>query len=528
MTEQSTAGRSAWMRHGGEASPQQRLRDVVTALTRAQRLQLLIDHGCGGLLLGLAFATVAVLVARLAPLPNSPLQLTVASVMVALVAALLVGWYRRPDTLDVVIRADVALRLKQRLSTAWEHMTLRGDAELTERLAAQAVKATLPDRPGLVFPLRVNRWGRFAPVAAIALLLAGTLDLNRMQAQSPRGVDERVVNEGERLSAFAREMQARAARENLSRAAEQAERLERLGARMESGGLSRREALGLLRQSDKSLDDASKEVLARTNWKDIDPLSRGGEASAVASGRNAGEMLERMLSGVPDRNDSSALTRYLDDLARSGVPRRQADEAVKRHHAGDSKELRDILEKLAQIERARREHEELQNARAQVRQAQESLGEARTGIQGGQGIAIDTDEDDDREGDRTGEPGAHRRLAGESSRSASRHGTQGDSSVASERQPATLRPEPVGTGPILKPEGQAREGAELVTQGQVLPRARRPSVENIPMGSEFASQVEAVLSREQYPAHSREFIRRYFLNLSEGTKPPQPPTRGAQ
>jgi hypothetical protein len=38
------------------------------------------------------------------------------------------------------------------------------------------------------------------------------------------------------------------------------------------------------------------------------------------------------------------------------------------------------------------------------------------------------------------------------------------------------------------------------------------------MAREFAPQVEEVLSREDYPVHYKEFIRRYFLNLSRGAR----------
>jgi hypothetical protein len=50
------------------------------------------------------------------------------------------------------------------------------------------------------------------------------------------------------------------------------------------------------------------------------------------------------------------------------------------------------------------------------------------------------------------------------------------------------------------------------------------------MSSEYASQVEDVLSREEYPAHYKEFVRRYFLTLSRGRVPQQQPTdtRGAK
>ena len=100
------------------------------------------------------------------------------AVIIALGVALLVGWRRRPDALEVAIRADVTLKLKQRLSTAWEFVALHGDNELADRLAVQAVKAGVPADPWLVFPLRVNRWGWLAPLAATALLLVSVIDLH--------------------------------------------------------------------------------------------------------------------------------------------------------------------------------------------------------------------------------------------------------------------------------------------------------------------------------------------------------------
>jgi hypothetical protein len=75
-----------------------------------------------------------------------------------------------------------------------------------------------------------------------------------------------------------------------------------------------------------------------------------------------------------------------------------------------------------------------------------------------------------------------------------------------------------------------REGEAFTSQGKVLPKSGRPSVEHVEMRAEFATQVEAVISKEHYPAHYKEFIRRYFLTLSQGAQGPQeqpPGTRGA-
>ena len=111
----------------------------------------------------------AVLIARVILLPASPWPIAGATVTGAVVLSLLAGWWRRPAALDVAISADLNLKLKQRLSTAWEYMGASGDGALTDRLALQAVGAGLPDDPWSVFPLRVNRWGWLVPLAAMAL-----------------------------------------------------------------------------------------------------------------------------------------------------------------------------------------------------------------------------------------------------------------------------------------------------------------------------------------------------------------------
>jgi hypothetical protein len=525
---EAAGARSLWL--GSLRPARERLSTAMAALIRARRLQVLVDNGFGGLLVGLGLATFAVLVARLVPLPYSPWQLGAALVITAVALALLVGWRRRPDSLEVAIRADLALKLKQRLSTAWEIMTVRGDSELAERLSVQAVKAGLPTHPGRLFPLRVNRWGRLAPLAAIALLLASAVDLGWMQAPAPREVDEQVVREGQRLGAFGRAMQERARRDRLPRSARQAQQLERLGAHMESGALARGEALGQLRGMRDALDEERMQALAEANQTDIGPLR--GEGSPLASDPDTRAALESIQRWTPDSADTRALAKQLADLERSGVPQRDLEDALRRKLTEDIEGLREMLEKLAQVDRARREDRELQSAREQVRLALENLGEPGSGTDGGRspGVDLDFDEEDDRGGKSAADAAADGRRRTEMARGATGADSPGDSSGAPKRQHAPAGPDSRDTGPVLKPEGQAREGEVFVTEARIHPRTARPSVENVAMSSEYASQVEDVLSREEYPAHYKEFVRRYFLTLSRGRVPQQQPTdtRGAK
>jgi hypothetical protein len=525
---QAASARSLWI--GSPRPARERLSKAVAALSRARRLQVLVDHAFGGLLAGLVVATFAVLVARLVPLPYAPWQLGSAAVAIAVVLALLVGWQRRPDALEAAIRADLRLNLKQRLSTAWEFMNGHTDSELSERLAAQAVKAGLPVHPGRVFPLRVNRWGRLSPLAATALLLVSAIDLSWMQAPVPREVDEQVVSEGQRLGAFGRAMQERARRDRLPRSAGQAARLERLGARMESGALARGEALGQLRGMGESLEKERTQALADANQTDIGPLR--SESSPIAPDLDLRAMLERIQRGAFDSADTRALAEHLADLERSGIPRRDLEDALRRHLSGDNEGLREMLEKLAQIDRARKESNELESAREQVRRARETLGESLAGTDGERGATVNIDwgDDEDRGVKGAANAGADGRRGSGAARGATGSGSRGDSSVALDRQQAPVRPDPGPSGPVLKPESQVRKGEVFVTQARVLPKSGRPSVENVAMSREFASQVEDVLSKEHYPAHYKEFVRRYFLKLSQGRVPQQQPTkkRGAQ
>src|SRR5688572_16287803 len=323
-----------WFRPRVPLSPRERLRKAVADLTRARRLQVLVDYGFAGLLAGLGLAALAVLVARVMLLPWPTWPLAGAVVFGAVVVALLAGWWRRPAALEVAIHADLKLKLKQRLSTAWEFLTAHQDEELTERLAVQAVNAGLPADPWAVFPLRVNRWGWLAPLAATALLLAAVIEVDRTaQAPAPRAPDERVVSEGERLGAFGRAMQERAAREQLPRSATQAAELERLGARMESGALSRGQAVGELRRRAVALDEERRQALTDAGGADggqrgadqraprADQGSPAGDRGsprekgpAAGSGLNPEAMLDRMRRGGLDSADLRALARYQKDL----------------------------------------------------------------------------------------------------------------------------------------------------------------------------------------------------------------------
>src|SRR5690606_26401194 len=127
------------------------------------------------------------------------------------------------------------------------------------------------------------------------------------------------VGEGQRLSAFGREMQRRAQRDKLPRSTRQAERLEQLGSRMESGALDREQALGQLAQLGEALSEDRQQALAEAKGAGSGSgRSPGTRGSGLPAQVDPGAMLERQRRGALGSDDLGALERHMEELERSG------------------------------------------------------------------------------------------------------------------------------------------------------------------------------------------------------------------
>jgi hypothetical protein len=159
-------------------------------------------------------------------------------------------------------------------------------------------------------------------------------------------------------------------------------------------------------------------------------------------------------------------------------------------------------------------------AREQVLRAQERLGDSASSARG-QSTVPEIDWDGDERADRDARRGeddpAGARRSSQPGRADPRSASRGDG-IETDRAQSPYRPEPGPRGPVLQPKGEMREGESHSSHARLPARAGTSSVENVEMAREFAPQVEEVLSREEYPAHYKEFIRRYFLSLSRGAR----------
>ena len=524
MTRRSaSASDLRWTGFGDRRPAREQLAAAVRELTHGRRDQMLMAAAWAALLWGTVAATAWVLAARLFLGVTNPWPGVGVVLAGALAVAAGTAWLRRPDDMQVAIRADLDLGLDQALSTAWELERRGADEALLERLAHQAVGSyRLPRRAGEVYRPEATRETRLLPLALVALLLAAVVDLPRGAPPAPAAVDPVVAEEGRRLRDFAVEMQQRALRDALPRSATGAETLSQLGTRMHAGELSRGEALVRLREAGAEMRLQGRLAAAEdVQMAGAEALGARTGDGPLLEGARLRELLERLLAGTTGAAERRALGDEAMTMSASGVDLEQLREALRRLAEGDASELREIVEQLERAERAAREMRELELAEERLRLARENLGESDDeeprrrvarmddGPRGAAGEEQMLVLDPRRTG-RDAEGGAavslgipaHGRggLADELQR-----GGRGATSAQDDDQV------------VLKPESRPGTGPVRRTEARALPRTGTPTLETRDVDRRFTAQVEAVLSQEEIPLHEKELVRRYFLEL--GTQP---------
>ena len=82
---------------------------------------------------------------------------------------------------------------------------------------------------------------------------------------------------------------------------------------------------------------------------------------------------------------------------------------------------------------------------------------------------------------------------------------------------------PEGNLVIIQARGQLGEGEVYSSEARVLPKLNAPTRASQAVSADLVEQAESVMSETSYPPHRKEFLRRYFLNLSEGAAPGSSP-----
>ena len=471
--------------------------------------------GAVGLLWTVVLATLIVVVVRLMGLDVAPwVVATGISVVGAFITAVLI-WRSRPDDMSVAIDADIELRLKQRLSTAWEYVRAEAPRPIAARLAQAALVRRHARRPEHVFPPRLNMEGRFLPVAYIALMVAVMFEPAPIEDNSSAIVDKEVSIQGARLGEFGRQLESRARRQGLPRAERQARRMQELGNRMRSGLLTRSEALDRLKPLSQAVDAERLAAMSEGPQTRVGPLR---VESVPGRSGNLARALRDSLERTCRRRPPDARTQsQLDSM---GISREQLKKALDALTEGDESRLRELMNELERLSKNAEDAEALDDAGKAIDRARRNLGDEAASSQAeprrrstpdrgagsgearpGQGNPGDTDEFGMGESPNSGRPG------------------KGPPIEELMRERTSRFDVPEGNLVVIQARGQLGEGEVYSTEARVLPQINEATRAPQAVNTEMTEQAEAVMSESRYPPHRKDFLRRYFLNLSEGAAP---------
>ena len=502
----------------------------LRGLVWARRRQVSVQYALTGLSIGLLAGSVLILGAGVASPEYSAWPLFAVLVGGAVGIALAFACFKWPDRAAVTLDVDRILGLKEQLSTALEFsgrppapteaVEAKGeelDPILVERLARRAARARVPVRPTRIFPIRLNTWARLIPVAGALVLVAALVELPHLTAtdETPLG-DPEVIAAGVELEDYGVAMAARARRNQMTRATEQAAAIEELGGQMRHGGLARPEALARLRQVGEELNRQSMKALSEGSQTQVgavsfESLSRPEQHQA----QSLRELLNRVLPGRLSADEAMRMGGEDLPLDGAGISWDRLEQALREHAEGDSKALMEVLRDLPERARSSPEAKELLDARRAVDQARRRLG--------------DTNADQSSDADPFGQAGDLRGPDNESGEwDADENSNAGEIGGSGQSRGNAAGPEagsadgasaPGNQGAVVKPDGQIGAGGVYSGEARVLPRGNESAVVPVDVTTDYAARVEEVMSKEVIPDRHKDFVRRYFLGVGDAGLP---------
>ena len=506
------------------------VRRVRQRLGLAAALRTVARSSAGVALLILAWALTTMIV----PLPF-PLSAVAAAVAGGVLAALLgLSWALRPSPLAAARVADVRFGLADRLSTALELLSAPSRGEGLARLQ---IADALEHAQGLAArdaaPIAVPREAWLAIGAGLAIVLWAHFLQGWSLPGLPAARTAAMIHaEGRALMEVGRQLESTARARSLPEARRVAPRLQDLGRRLQGPRVSRQVALGLLRETEREIQDAQAHVDRRLS----------GAGPGVARGTNPARLAPtaptdpsrlheaiRELEALTGQLHSDSTPQAREDLAerlrnlsqsleQMGAPaasrqnlaaaRREVEEG---RTGGASPALGDALQDLQSLERMFGDEQSLGEAKRQLQQSADRI------AQGGSAKA-NTKVTAQQAPEPTVPPTSPgpNPIAGTSEDGTPPPPGPNQGSLPGQgRGPTMGAPTPRLGGSRVEEHLAGRQGEGTSTTRDLLAPGRA-GVSQLPAQSvpaDVAHQNDRALSRDPLPAAYLTIIRRYFETL---------------
>jgi hypothetical protein len=496
-------------------------RTARTLMRRAGwvRRRALLLHA---LFIGLCLCLALAIWHRFVPLPIGRLaEVGLAAIVFCAFVAILIGLRSRADPLGLLIRADRTLRLKERLSTAYELATSPHAHPLRPIVLQEAARVARSVNPFRVIPGTTPRTLRWTPFVLLAIVLVLVVDFGMILPQSFTGGDERpstaLHEQGQQLERLGKRLETEARRRGLERGLEAARRMQTLGQRLQNEKVNEREALARVNSLAEYVRNLEEELKKMAVLEDIS-ISKVREVM-VNQASISGEvqrLLGMMGRGKLSPGEMRNLQERLQGLGQQGVLDERLSEALNQLRDGDLEGARENLENYLLQDQLAQDFEHLKRAeRALDRGFERGAGHNEE---------MDLDHPDSESGEygdyeMAGDPrGGNSGLPGdfEGGDYLDSEGMGSNSSVGSGRGTESEAPRsPIAepNAPASRLTGQSGEGGVRRSYVRALPLKAEASVPLEEVIASYQKRAEESLLREEIPPNNRDLVRAYFLSI---------------
>jgi hypothetical protein len=474
------------------------------------------------LFIGLCLCLALAIWHRFVPLPISRLvELGIAAMAFCALAAIIIGLRSRADPMSLLIRADRTLRLKERLSTAYELAMNPQPQPLRLIVLQEAARVARSVNPFRVIPSTTPRTLRWTPFLLLAIVLVLVVDFGVILPQSFIGEDDRpsslLSEQGRQLERLGKRLETEARRRGLERSTEASRRMQTLGQRLQNEKVNDREAMARVNSLAEYVRNLEEELKKMAVLEDIsvDNVREVMVNQASVSGE-VQRLLGMMGRGKLSPSEMRNLQERLQNLGQQGVLDERLSEALNQLRDGDIEGARDILENYLLQDQMAQDFEQLKRAERALDRNFEH------GMDSGEEMDLDhpgseTGEVSDYEmaGDPRGGTGG---LPGdfEGGDYLDSEGMGSNSSVGSGRGTESEAPRSRIAEPNTQASritGQSGEGGVRRSYVRALPLKADASVPLEEVITTYQKRAEESLLREEIPPNNRDLVRAYFLAI---------------
>jgi hypothetical protein len=496
-------------------------RTAQTLMRRAgwvRRRALLLQALFVGLCLCLAIAIWH----RFEPLPIGWLvELGIATMAFCAIVAMGLGLRSRADPLDLLIRADRTLRLKERLSTAYELARSPHPHPLRPLVLQDAARVARSVNPFRVIPSVTPRTLRWTPFLLLAIVLVLVVDFGLILPQSLVGEDTRpspaAYDQGQQLERLGKRLETEARRRGLERSMEAARRMQTLGQRLQNEKVNEREAtarVNSLADYVRNLEEELKKMallddmsLTKVREVAVNQASVSGEVQRLLGMLGRGKLAPSEMRNLQER---------LQSLSQQGNLDERLSEAINQLRDGDLEGAREILEDYLLQDQMAQEFEHLKRAERGLEHHFEP------GRDGSEEMDLDDSGNDsganpdyEMAGDpRGGSGGTSDDFEGGDYLDS--EGMGSNSSVGSGRGAEAEPPRSrisEAQAPASRLTGQSGEGGVRRSYVRALPLKAEASVPLEEVLTTYQKRAEESLLHEEVPPNNRDLVKAYFLAI---------------